>query len=105
MIPITVLGYGGQNRTDYTVTMNSAAGLVNATGGSIPFSDFSWTTQDGDLPAGRFDNSAAQLLQQVRQRGRRARGITDYLTFSYANTSVYPGGTYSGRVVYTITQL
>jgi hypothetical protein len=105
VVPITVLGYSGTRRTAYSVTMNSATGLVNAAGVTIPFSDFSWTTRDGDLPAGRFDDSASQILQQVSRRGRPARGITDYLTFSYANTAVYPGGTYTGRVVYTITQL
>jgi hypothetical protein len=105
MIPIAFLGYSGSNRANYRVTMNSAAGLVNAAGDRIPFSDFSWTTRDGDIPAGQFNDSANQLLQQYSFHGNRARGVVDYLTFSYANDAVPPGGTYTGRVVYTITEL
>jgi hypothetical protein len=32
-------------------------------------------------------------------------GFRDTLTFRYANTSVYQSGTYTGRVVFTISQL
>jgi hypothetical protein len=105
VMPILFLGYSGSNRANYRVTMNSAAGLVNGSGDQIPFSDFTWTTQDGDIPAGQFNDSANQLLQQYNFNGNRARGVVDYLTFSYANTVVRPGGTYTGRVVYTITEL
>jgi hypothetical protein len=105
VMPILFLGYSGGNRANYRVTMNSAAGLVNATGDVIPFSDFSWTTQDGDIPAGQFNGSANQLLAQYNFNGNRARGVVDYLTFAYANTTVRTGGTYTGRVVYTITEL
>ena len=85
--------------------MNSAGGLINGNGDVIPFSTLSWTTQDGDIPSGQFDDSANQFLQQYNRRGRRARGVVDYLTFSYANTASFPPGTYSGRVTYTITNL
>jgi hypothetical protein len=105
VMPILFLGNGVGNQTSYRVTMNSASGLVNATGNLIPFSDFSWTTQDGDIPAGQFNGSANQLLAQYSFNGNATRGIVDYLTFSYANTVVRPGGTYTGRVVYTITEL
>jgi hypothetical protein len=92
VIPIALLGYSSGNQANYLVTIDSSGGLVNGNGDVIPFSDLSWTTQDG-------------FLQQYNRRGRRARGVVDYLTFSYANTSTYPGGTYSGRVTYTITNL
>jgi hypothetical protein len=105
MIPILFLGYSGGNRANYRVTMNSATGLVSATGAVIPFSDFRWTTQDGDIPAGQFNGASNQLLAQYNFNGNRARGIVDYLTFTYANTTVRTGGTYTGRVVYTITEL
>jgi hypothetical protein len=105
VIPILFLGFSGGNRANYRVTMNSAAGLVNGSGELIPFSDFSWTTQDGDIPAGQFNGAANQLLAQYNFNGNRARGVVDYLTFSYANAVVRPGGTYTGRVVYTITEL
>jgi hypothetical protein len=105
VIPIMFLGYSGGNRANYLVTMNSSAGLVNARGDRIDFSEFSWTTQDGDIPPGQFDDSANQLLQQYSGNGRRARGVVDYLTFSFANVQIHPGGTYTGRVVYTVTEL
>jgi hypothetical protein len=105
VMPILFLGKSGGNQANYRVTMNSTAGLVNATGDVIPFADFSWTTQDGDIPAGQFNGSANQLLAQYNFNGNRARGVVDYLTFAYANTVVRPGGTYTGRVVYTITEL
>jgi hypothetical protein len=103
--PIAFLGYSGSNQSNYIVTMNSSGGLVNGNGDVILFSELSWTTQDGDIPSGQFDNSANQVLQQYNRRGNRARGVVDYLTFSYANTSTYPAGSYSGRVTYTITNL
>ncbi|MGW8369133.1 MAG: hypothetical protein ACWGPN_10695 [Gammaproteobacteria bacterium] len=105
VIPFLFIGYGGNNRSRYSVTIDSSAGLINQSGVRIPFTDFSWISQDGDIPSGQFDGSGNQLLQTYDFRGRRARGVVDYLTFSYANTDVYPAGNYSGRVTYTITQL
>jgi len=101
VMPILFLGYSGGNQANYLITMDSSGGLVNLTGDVIPFSQISWTTQDGDIPGGVFDNSANQLLQQYSRNGRRARGVVDYLTFSYANTTAPPAGTYSGRVTFT----
>ncbi|NIW25411.1 MAG: hypothetical protein GWN29_13070 [Gammaproteobacteria bacterium] len=105
VIPMAFLGYSGGNQANYLITMDSSGGMMNASGDVIPFSDLSWITQDGDIPSGQFDNSANQFLQQYSERGRRARGVVDYLTFSYANTSVYPAGDYTGRVTYTIFEL
>ncbi|UCG72167.1 MAG: hypothetical protein JSV45_13095 [Chromatiales bacterium] len=106
VIPIAFLGYSGRNRSIYRITIDSSAGLTNINGDSMPFSEFSWVTQDGDIPAGQFNNSPNQLLFQYSQRGRRrARGIVDYLSFSYANTQIYPAGVYTGRVFFTITEL
>ena len=106
VIPFAFLGFSNKKQTNFVVTMDSSSGLVNsATGDSIPFSEISWTAQDGEIPAGQFDGTANQLLREYNLHGNRAKGVVDYLTFSYANARVYPGGTYSGRVVYTITQL
>lgn len=88
--------------SSYIVTMDSSAGLINGTGGSMPFSDFSWTTRDGEFPDGQFDDSANQILTQYTGP---FLGFEDLMTFSYANTSVYPEGTYTGRITYTITHL
>ena len=107
-IPVAVLGYSGGGPppgTNYTVTMNSSVPLMNSNGDTLPFDEISWTTQDGDLPGGVFDQSAQQPLVTVNQNGKKARGIVDYLTFTYANDAIYPPGTYTGRVVYTIAHL
>ena len=104
VVEMTVLGYSGSNQSNYQLTVNSSSGLVSGSGARIPFSNFSWTTRDGDIPAGRFNDSSTQLIL-FEGHGNRARGITDYLTFQYDNALVYPGGTYTGRLVYTVTQL
>ena len=108
VIPVAVIGFstlGRPSRTTYIVTMNSSAPLTNGNGDTLPFDQISWTTQDGDIPGGTFDQGAAQTLLSLNRRGRRARGVVDYLTFTYSNTSVYAAGTYTGRVVYTIALL
>ena len=104
-IPVMVLGYSGSNRTRFNVTMNSSLPLTNVNGDNIPFGEFSWTSSDGDIPSGTFNESAQQTLVTLNRRGRRGRGLVDYLTFSYSNDNLYPAGTYQGRVVYTITNL
>ena len=104
-IPIAFLGYSGGNQANYQVTIDSSGGLVNATSNVIPFSQIRWTTQDGDIPGGQFDGSPNQFLQQYNFRGNRARGVVDYLTFIYRNTTVPPAGNYRGRVTYTVTLL
>jgi hypothetical protein len=105
VIPVAFLGYSGRNQANLLVTVDSSGGLTSGRGGRMPFSEFSWTTRDGDIPAGQFNGSANQLLVSYRGRGRRVRGIVDFLTFSYANNAVYPPGSYTGRVVYTVTSL
>jgi len=104
-IPVMVLGYSGSNRARFSVTMNSSVPLTNANGDNMPFSEFSWTTRDGDIPAGAFNEGAQQTLVTLNRRGRRGRGFVDYLSFSYSNDNAYPAGIYRGQVVYTITNL
>lgn len=105
VMPVAFVGYSGRGRVNFLVTMNSAAGLRNGNGDTMPFSEISWTTRDGDIPGGQFNGSANQLLQQYDLRGRARTGVVDYLTFSYLNTAVYPAGNYTGRVTYTVTVL
>jgi hypothetical protein len=106
VVPFAFLGFSSKKQSNYVVTMDSSSGLVNnVTGDTIPFTEISWIAQEGDIPSGQFDGTANQLLREYNMHGNRAKGVVDYLTFSYANSAVHPGGTYSGRVVYTITQL
>jgi len=104
VIPVALLGFSGGGNANYRVTMNSATPLSNGAT-TIPFSDFDWITQDGDINAGRFNNTPNQLLQQFNFTFPNGRGVIDFLTFRYDNSTVYPAGTYTGRVVYTVTEL
>jgi len=64
---------------------------------SIPFSQISWTAQDGDIPSGRFEDTVGQPIVDFTS----SQGYSDVHTFSYANTLDLEAGTYSGRVIYT----
>jgi hypothetical protein len=102
-IEVEVIGRSAKRSgSSYIVTLNSSSGLVNQAGARMPFSEFSWTAQAGEFAAGQFNNSVAQEF--FRYTGTFL-GFRDTLTFRYANTSVYVGGTYAGSVVFTIAQL
>ncbi len=105
VMPIAFLGYSGGNQANYQVTIDSSSGLISENNDVIPLSQIRWTTQDGDIPGGQFTGSPNQFLQQYNLRGRRSRGIVDYLTFIYTNTIVPQAGTYRGRVTFTMTLL
>jgi hypothetical protein len=102
-VEVRVIGrrtfFGGSN---YVVTLDSSSPLVNGSGNTLPFSNFSWTALEGEFAAGTFTNSAAQAFFQYNGP---FMGFQDTLTFRYANTSVYPAGTYTGQVSFTIAQL
>ncbi len=104
-MPVAVLGYRGGNRARFTVTMNSSVPLVNGSGDTLPMNEISWTTRDGDIAGGRFNQGGAQTFFSMNITYSQGRGVIDYLTFRYDNDTVYPAGTYTGRVVYTIAQL
>ena len=70
---------------------------TNGSGNTIPFSDISWTSQDGDIPAGAFNDTANQVIVSYQSSAR----IRDWHTFSYANTGDAEAGEYEGRVIYT----
>ncbi|HID82559.1 MAG TPA: hypothetical protein EYH06_03995 [Chromatiales bacterium] len=104
-IPVAVLAYSGGGRANFRVTMDTSTPLINGAGNTLQFSEFSWTTRDGHLSAGRFNNSPNQLWQQFNFNYPRGRGVIDFLTFRYDNDQVYRPGTYTGRITYTITEL
>ncbi len=65
---------------------------------SIPFSEISWTSRDGDIPASYFMDEIAQEMSVSFESSQRYR---DFHTFSYANTKLIESGTYEGHVIYT----
>lgn len=92
--------------TAATLTATSPANLVNAAGDTIPFSQISWTSSGNSetsstaqpFPAGTF-TGATQTLGTIS----RNQWAESCHTFSYANSTLRPAGTYTGRVVYTLT--
>lgn len=97
-----------------TTTVSSPVALTCLLGGcggaTIPFSSISWVvtpTPSGQYAAidwknGTFVGGTAQQVLSFTLSG--GAGIVDAqstLNFSYANTTAYPAGTYSGTVTYT----
>lgn len=128
--PVTVTMTTNQRRTGLqvttaTLTVSSTTGLTCSTASScdstiIPFSTISWTASNPqttgsnafkDIQSGTFNGSSAQQLAQFslpKAADMSAQGsnsatttMTNTLTFQYANTTVYPSGTYKGRVTFT----
>lgn len=105
--------------TPQTLTVNSSAGLVCQSGGCgstiIPMNTISWvstvletgTYAGWDVRSGSFTGSATQTLmsQLVNPLFQGPMTITNTLTFTYSNATIYPSGVYSGRVVFTASSL
>ncbi len=96
--------------------VNSSAGMACQTGVctssplTIPFSTVSWTSYEtgggafsAGIASGSFNGSAAQTLYSgtVPTASGNSVIVSNILVFQYANTTVYPSGTYRGRVTYT----
>ena len=87
------------NRIRFIISVDSSTPLSNGTN-TIPFTNISWTAQDGDIPSGNFNGSPAQVLLDPA----RARFLVrDWHTFYYNNTQILPYGTYTGSVIYTVS--
>ena len=94
----------GNGNGSLSVTAAVPANLTSSTGGTIPFSQISWTTGgNGDtggepFPAGTFTaGAAAQNIGTIAQN----QWAESCWTFSYANKTIPLAGTYTGEVVYT----
>lgn len=79
------------------LTVDSSTPLDNGAGGTIPVSDISWTSEDGEIPSGSYTGTSNQLLASFSGSLR----IRDRLSFSFANDALYDAGTYTGQVTYT----
>ena len=88
-----------------TVVATVPASLSNGTGNTIPFSQITWTTGGiGDtgaqpFPAGTFVSGGTQTVGSIA----RNQWAESCWTFSYLNAAVPAAGTFTGRVVYTLT--
>ena len=92
------------------LTATVPATLSNGAGNTLPFAQISWTSAgNGDtaangflpevFPGGTFVNGGLQNLGSVPVN----RWAESCWTFSYGNTLIPAVGTYTGRVLYTLT--
>ena len=100
-------GFFRNTSTTGTATLavtTSAANLVNAAGDTVPFSQISWTSAgNGDtgaepIPAGAFTGGTQTLASFPVNTWRESCH-----TFTYANATTIPAGTYTGRATYTLS--
>ena len=91
--------FWGALTTRFMVTADSSTPLRSGTH-SIPFTDISWTSQDGSIPNGRFNGTSGQIILSDTLA---LFGVNDQLTFVYDNTRVVPAGNYAGSVTYTVS--
>jgi len=95
----------GNGNGTISVIATVPASLTDGAGDSLPFSQISWTSSgngDGNIaqpfPAGSFSGTSINV-------GSLAQNTWDEScwTFSFANSTVPPAGTYTGVVLYTLT--
>ncbi len=94
---------GNSGNSSATLSVTTAANLVNASGDTIPFTQIGWTSSGiGDvgaqpIPAGTFVGGTQTLATFVENTWSESCH-----TFSYANAANVPPGTYNGRATYTL---
>jgi hypothetical protein len=87
-----------------TVTATVPASLTDAAGDTIPFSQISWNSGgNGDNGAEPYPGGSFTGTSQVVGTVAQNQWAESCWTFSYKNTLIPPGGTYTGRVLYTLT--
>lgn len=105
-IPTTMAG----TWQNVKLTVDSPVGLscISGTGcGStiIPFNTISWISHNRgsyDIDDGVFSGGSTQTLFWVGSLNAGLR-MENTLVFTYANSTLYPAGKYTGRVTYTAT--
>ncbi len=94
-------GSGGP--TTVLLLANSSTPLTSGTN-TIPMTEISWTSGSGIIPAGTFNGTATQQLFSFFAPNGTTRQEDTHI-FHYANSSVYPAGTYTTTVTYTAVAL
>ncbi len=85
------------------MSVTTPTNLVNGAGDAMPFSNISWVssangTATAHIASGRFNGSTITLANIGANTW-----VENCLSFSYANTNIFPAGTYTGRAVYTLS--
>lgn len=98
--PSILVNVAARDTVSRTVQLVADSSVPLSNGAStLPFSQISWTSSDGDIPAGTFSGAAGQLIVTFPTNFQ----MYNNHTFRYANTQVLQPGTYTGRVTYTVT--
>ncbi len=95
--PVTVMAKSKKISGRMILTADSSIPLTNASGDTIPFGEISWTG-GGDMPSGVFSGQPGQILFSST-----AKNVIGTMSFSYANRSYVPAGTYIGQVLFTLS--
>jgi len=122
-VPANLVGTGTSIAGSQTVLIEVAARRSGGTGGpttvllvansstpltsganTIPMTEISWTSANGIIPSGTFNGTATQQVFSFFAPNGTTRQ-EDTHTFFYANTRVYPAGTYTSTVTYTAVAL
>ena len=95
---------GNGNNGNASLTIAPPATLTNATGQTIPFSQISWTSSGNGpgnatqpFPDGSFSGTSTYSNFAANTWRESCH------SFSYANSTFVAAGTYTGRVVYTLS--
>jgi len=86
-----------------SVTATVPAALTSAAGALLSFAQISWTSAGNadtgaePFPAGTFSAGGVQTVGTIAQN----QWAESCWTFSYANSTVPPAGTYTGQVLFT----
>ena len=102
-----------------SLTVDSSQGMTCVAGSGcgstvIPFTEISWvstvqetgTYANWDVPSGTFNGGLQTLYSNtVNVAFEGTMTVTNTLAFTYANTTIYPSGKYTGRVIFTAASL
>jgi hypothetical protein len=86
-----------------TLSVTSPTNLVSGAN-TLPFSAISWISSGNSdatptIPSGAFVGGTTQTLLSIT----RNTWFESCFQFNYANSAVFPAGTYTNRVTYTLT--
>jgi len=97
---------GSGGGTTATLTATVPVSLTDAVGDTLPFTQISWTSGgNGDAGAEPFPAGSFTGTSQVVGSISNNQWAESCWTFSYKNTVVPAAGTYTGRVLYTLSVL